>query len=175
MAQLAFLRIAKQLCRSHILVAELTEMKIVSTMLAALEAVSGTRCFSEEVYFRSLAAPRESEVGYREYDTLEQEISETLRLIMYSELDFSRASTQVLLRWILLSKVLASGAGTGIDERDDESQSNVSSSLSVESIKYRATLRASSDAAGIASCEFRPCAGEGTSGFGNPAIIGFHP
>ena len=157
MAQFAFLRIVKRLCRSHILVAELTQMQIVSTMFATLEAVSGTRCFSGEVYFRSLAAPRESEVGYREYDTLEQEVSEALRLIMYSELDFSRKSTQVLLRWILLSKVLASGAGSGSsDELEDESLSNVSSSFSVETVRSRATSRASMDAQSVVNCANPP-------------------
>jgi hypothetical protein len=156
MGQLAFLRLTKRISRSHVLLAELTDMKIVSTMLAAFESISGMRCFSREVYYRSLAAPRESEVGYRQYDMLEQEISEALRLILYSELDFSRTGTQILLRWILLSKVLMSGTSSGDDEFDDESPHNATTSFSVESIVKSAMSRASSDSQPIFSCSSPP-------------------
>jgi hypothetical protein len=142
------LRAMKMLSLSHILIAEWSDLKVVSLLYAALEATCGSRCFAGETFHRSLAAPREAEIVYSGGDATERELTDVLCLLVYLERRLSKRSSSTLLRWVLLSKTLIVGAS---DETDnDEEEEN--DSFTISNAIREASLQALSDSLPILQC-----------------------
>ena len=146
----ASLRALKLLSLSQILVAEWSDMRIVSTIYAALEATCAGRFYEGETFHRSLAAPRESEIVYFGCNELERELSDVLLLLLFLERAYSKKSTPILLRWILLSRVLLIGPQD--DAESEEGEDEVANSVSVMDVRRGALAKAFLDAAPILSC-----------------------
>ena len=110
----------KVMSLSHVLIAEWSDMRLVSALFAALEAICASRCFSGETIHRSLAAPRDAELVYSGGDATEHEIVDVIRLLLYLERAMSKKSTAMLFRWILFSRVLLAGVNSSNPDVEDE-------------------------------------------------------
>jgi hypothetical protein len=143
----ATLRTIKILSATKILIAAWSDMELVSVLFAALESLCGSRCFSGETFHRSLAAPREAELVYSGGDATERELTEVIRLLLYLEHAVSKGSTTLLLRWILLSRILLSGAGSTCPE--DEDVDDDDESFTVSRVIRSASTQALSDVSPI--------------------------
>jgi hypothetical protein len=114
--------VIKALSLSQILVAEWSDLKIVSLLLASLEDTLSSRLFAGEITHRSLAVPRESESFRDDTNSIESELLVLVRLLIYLERSFSESSVKVLFRYILLSKSLLIGASRGTEDDDDDAE-----------------------------------------------------
>jgi hypothetical protein len=131
--------LVKALSLSHISVAEWTDMKIVSLLLASLETTCGARYFTGSNLIRSLAAPRESELQFAGGVAVEGEIFEVLRSLLFLERSFHKNATEKLLRWILFARSLLANAPTILNADDDVPQ------FSRAGVIKAASIQASSD------------------------------
>jgi hypothetical protein len=133
----ATLIVIKELSVSLILVAEWSDLKIMSLLFAALEDTTATRFFAGETKHRGIAAPRED---FSE-GPIEPEILSIVRLLVYLERRTSENSGSVLLRMILLAISLL--VGTSVD---DEDESETGAPYTVQRVTRAALQRAGLDA-----------------------------
>ena len=149
----ATLRVLKTISISQILVAELSDMEVVSSLYASLEATCGSRVFSRETFHRSLAAPREAEIVYTNGgNKVEREIADVLRLLLHLE-QISNQQIPVMLRWILLSRKLLAGTS---EETEDEDEDETDNSYTLVSVTHRASALAQTDVESILDCASPP-------------------
>ena len=135
----ATLRVLRVLSVSQILVAEWSDMKVVSLLFAALEAASARESYSGETFHRGLASPREAEISFNDGKHCVKEVSDVLRYLLYLERALSTKSEPILLRYLLLSRSII--AGSKIDD-DDEYNDD---SYTVARVAKAAIDRAASD------------------------------
>jgi hypothetical protein len=117
----------KMFSQCHIPIAEWTDMKVISLLVASLETTCGSRYFTGANLIRSLAAPRESEVAFAEAVAAEGEIFDAVRTLLFLERSFRKYDTERLVRWILFSRsLLANASSAPIAITDDSSATNYS-------------------------------------------------
>ncbi len=140
----AALKVIHILCRSNILVAEWSGMKMVALLFAALEDLLGKQTYTGNTLHRGLAAPRESESLYQVPDITAKELSQVMCLLVLQERSQSQMCLSFLLRYILLSRcvVLGSSAASSDDEDEDKTQP-----MSASRVVQSALKRANSDGA----------------------------
>ena len=136
----------KMLSLSQVLIAEWSDMRLISALFAALEATCASRCFSGETIHRSLAAPRDAELVYNGGDAAEQEIVDVIRLLLFLERAMSKKSTTMLLRWILFSRYLLAGVSSSNDDDEDDDDEE---SFTVARVINAASTKALSDVSPI--------------------------
>ena len=141
----ATLKVIRALSVSQVLIAEWSDMRIVSLLFAALEDTIGTRVFAGETSHRGLAAPRESEITYNGGNQTVQEITEVVRLLLYLERSLSKNCDYVLLRYILLSRCILIGNSSTDDDGDEETEEP----YTVVRVVQAALGRAASDASPV--------------------------
>lgn len=117
----ATLKVINALSASQILVAEWSDLKIVSLLFAALECSTGSRCFVGETKHRGIASPREIELVNSSDGCLEIETLKAIHCIVHLESVGSEKTGSLLLRLILLARSLVVGS-SGADDDDDESE-----------------------------------------------------
>jgi len=115
----ATLRVLRSLSMTRILVAEWSDMKVVSLLFATLEASLASMSYSGETLHRGLAAPREAESAFKGTNPCGKEISDVLRHLLYLERVSSRECESILLRYILLSRSIIAGNSVSIDDDDE--------------------------------------------------------
>lgn len=111
--------LVKVLSLSQISVAEWTDMKVVSLLLASLETTCGARYFTGSNLIRPLAAPRESELQFAGGVAVEGEIFDVLRSLLFLERSFHKNATEKLLRWTLLARSILANTPTILNADDD--------------------------------------------------------
>jgi hypothetical protein len=135
----ATLRVLRVLSVSQILVAEWSDMKVVSLLFAALEAASARESYSGETFHRGLASPREAEISFNDGKHCVEEVSDVLRYLLYLERALSKNSEPILLRYLLLSRSIIAGSNI-----DDDGEYN-DDSYTVARVAKAAIDRAASD------------------------------
>lgn len=101
----------KILSLSQISVTEWIGMKLASHLVALFEAVCGARYYVGANLLRSIAAPWESEVVFAESAALEEEIFNTIPVLLFFECSFHKNEKERLVRWILFTRSLLSNTG----------------------------------------------------------------
>eukprot|EP00980_Cylindrotheca_fusiformis_P023610 scaffold10671_cov131-Cylindrotheca_fusiformis.AAC.8 len=139
----ATLTVIKELSRSRILVAEWSDLKIVSLLFAALEDSTGSRCFAGETKHRGISAPRETELAMFSESNTEPGILSVVRLLARLELGPSKDSGSFLLRMILLARAVVVGSSDTIDGEDG---SEGGGAYTVQQVTWASVQRASLDA-----------------------------
>ena len=99
----AAVHVVAALSSRHISLSELTDMKIVSLLFAALDFVCVSRRFPLAEVTRSLATSREVEAYFSLKDILEVEIFPTVIALFSSE---QASQSALCLRWILLCRAI---------------------------------------------------------------------
>lgn len=135
--------LVKVLSHNKISVAEWTDMKIVSLLIASLETTCGSRFFTGANLVRSLASPRDSEVHFAEGVALEGEIFSVVRTMLFLERSFHKFETERLVRWILFARAVLASAATAPAAGDDTPE------FSCAGVVQSALARASSDAMAV--------------------------
>jgi len=113
------LKVLRALSVSQILVAEWSDMKVVSVLFAALEGTLTSTNYSGETFHRGLAAPRDAEIDRKANSVCGEEILDILRYLLYLERVSPRCEN-ILLRYILLSRSIIAGISVYNDDDDDD-------------------------------------------------------
>jgi len=98
------------LSRSHISIAQWSEMNVVALLIASLEGVCGAKHFSGGNMLRSAAASREIERFFAEGASLESEIFHAVPTILALEANYHNYGGSTFLRWLLLSRHILSSS-----------------------------------------------------------------
>lgn len=99
---------AKLLATSQAL--DVWDTKLPSTLFAFLESVTGSRTCMAETYFRPLAVSRDADIGRSFQATLEAEICAALDVMLASCVEDGETGCRTLVRWVLMSRQLVTGA-----------------------------------------------------------------
>lgn len=132
--------VLRVLSLSQILVAEWSDMKIVSLLFAALEETVASTIFAGDKEYRNLAAPREAEIVYRGGDRTVTNLSDVLRFLLYLERSTSLDCDSVLLRYSLLSRSLLVGSARQRDNDEEDFGSAYTVADVIKSAQVRALL-----------------------------------
>jgi hypothetical protein len=142
----ATLRVLRCLSMTRILIAEWSDMEVVSLLFAALEGTLASTSYSSETYYRGLAAPREVEIDFKGINPCGKEISEVLRNLLYLERVSSRECESILLRYILLCRSIISGNSLSDSDDEDEEDDEI---YTVASVSKSALEQAASDSSPV--------------------------
>ena len=126
----AVVHVVSVLSRSHISIAQWSDMKVVALLLASLEGVCGSRHFSGGNLFRSAAASRDIERFFAEEAALEGEVFHAVPTILALESTHHHNEGSGYLRWVLLARHLLSSSasspsGSSTDEAAGYTRSQV--------------------------------------------------
>jgi len=117
----ATLRVLQSLSMTQILVAEWSNMKVVSLLHAALECSIASTSYTGETFHRGLAASRDADMIFKGVNPCGKDIAEVLRCLPYLERVSSRDCESLLLRYILVARSIIVGNSMSYDEEDEES------------------------------------------------------
>eukprot|EP00536_Pseudo-nitzschia_multiseries_P003440 jgi/Psemu1/252652/estExt_Genewise1Plus.C_530049 len=120
------LRVLRALSSSQILVAEWSDMQVISVLFAALEDAMASTSYYGETLHRGLAAPREAESAREGNVVCGEEVSDILRVLIHLE-RVSPKCEFILLRYILLSRAIATGNSVIEDDDFDDTTHTVAS------------------------------------------------
>ncbi|KAL3937599.1 MAG: hypothetical protein SGBAC_007324 [Bacillariaceae sp.] len=142
--------VIRELTLSQVLVTELSDLRILSLLFAALEDATSSRSFNGETKHRGIAAPREIEAVYVSEAAVEPDMLDLLRLIVYVEGRTSDNCETTFLRILLLSRVLLLGT-SGTDEDDDNDDDTPLTPTEVAKEALQRALSDATEALGAAS------------------------
>jgi len=126
----AVVHVVSVLSRSHISIAQWSDMKVVALLLASLEGLCGSRHYSGGNLFRSAAASRDIERFFAEEAALEGEVFHAVPTILALESTHHHNEGSGYLRWVLLARHLLSSSasspsGSSTDEAAGYTRSHV--------------------------------------------------
>jgi hypothetical protein len=126
---------------SHILVAEWSDMKVISLLFATLEQLVGRQTYPGETTFRGVAAPRDATSISTDCVASKIEIPALLTFFLYRERESQQNSQSILLRFILLTRAIISGSMSSKGADDEEHTDGLSTtSRAVQTASKRAFL-----------------------------------